>query len=202
MLSYKNLNESNKEKYYCLYKLGKINFDLTSCIDIIDINISSYLSIYISQQFYIHNNEAIKFLRDNTYNFNKYLDSDFRNSCDFDFLINEMNFNNFETEGNKFIKTFRDNSIHYRDQDRDKLINIECFCEVIKEFSSYFPEIESEFSMDRSIEEKSAMIHLNMFIIQKSINIKEYSKTMISLSESLLKYTRNIIKNLLKELEE
>ena len=95
MLSYKNLDESNREKYYCLYKLGKINFDLSSCIDIIDENISSSLDIYISQQLYMHINEAIKFLKDSL---TDYLDTDIKNSYDYKFLINEMNFNNLETE--------------------------------------------------------------------------------------------------------
>lgn len=203
LLNYKNLNDETKERYYLLHKLGLINYDLISCVKIIYINKDindPLLTLYCSKMLYVHSNEAIKYLRENLDLYEKYIDKSILDSDFYLSLKKEMDYNNKASYSNRFIKEYRSNSIHYKDEYKYQYLNE--FYNNAKELSSYFPEIEKDFPGDFNFEMKSMMINQNMFISEKKISIAQYSNIILdNFVEKLILIIENTIKNLFNELE-
>jgi aminopeptidase C len=76
-ITYCNITEETKERYYLLHKLGVVNYDLKSCIELINncTSNSPPLILYCSKQLYIHINEAFKYLNKNWDHYKKYINT-------------------------------------------------------------------------------------------------------------------------------
>lgn len=200
MLEYRNI-EKEPDKYFYLHKLGKMNFDLISCVKLMEANIRDSESInYLSQVAYIHINEVLKYLaRNKTIAIEEYLTSEFKKTDHYKIFCIESNLDNNESSNNSYIKNFRDRSLHYRYNGANEKA---LFLKYARELRSYFPEIEKEFSRENNIEQKSMMIHLNMNITENAVSQEEYSKILIGIIKSLIALIKQLQDALLKELDE
>jgi hypothetical protein len=192
-----NLNDEAKEKYYLAYKLGLINYDLVSCVSLSEYEDPNglQLRLYCTKQFYIHINEAIKYLKKNQELYEQYLNKEFLESNTYLSLKKEMDYDNKDSYSNLFIKKYRDSSVHYTEDNKLE------FFKYASELSNYFPDIEKEFPPPFSNEIKSIMLHLNMLIIENGITVEQYSEKFIDMANLLITVIDNIIGNLSNELE-
>ena len=155
-VTYQGMNSHNEELYFWIYIIGKINYDLNSTLIL-----SHLLSknqdkqscmntiLYLSQQMYVHFNEAIKVFKvfDKNLCLERYLSEEFKNQEEYSFIMTEINFEDKSNNNNKFIKKFRDSSIHYKN------LNFDSFRKVISEMRNEdIIDIDKHYPVDFNVE--------------------------------------------------
>lgn len=204
-VTYQGMNSHNEELYFWIYIIGKINYDLNSTLIL-----SHLLSknqdkqscmntiLYLSQQMYVHFNEAIKVFKvfDKNLCLERFLSEEFKNQEEYGFIMTEINFEDKSNNNNKFIKKFRDSSIHYKN------LNFDSFRKVISEMRNEdIIDIDKHYPEDFNVELKSQIIHLYSNVILSGINVDEFAHKMNDISNSLMKFNDELFTNLINEIQ-
>ncbi len=205
-LTYNKLDRNSLENYYWSYKLSKIKFDITSCLDMLEyINIHKEdkfegIVMYISQQLHVHFNESIKLIKklkkSDLYTqlklFNLLEDENYKE------ILIEENFKEESNKNNQYIKDYRDNSVHYNDINQDEK---DKFFMYASKFREHMQDLESFFTQKKELELKAQMIHLNINIIDKGVSQADYAFNIINLCMKLDDLLNEINYRLLRDFE-
>lgn len=202
-VTFSSICEENQNLYFWLFKMGKINFDISSTVELLLMaskhESNNTLSLYLSQQMLIHFNEAIKLLKDfdKKNGLENYISDDFRSNDAYARIISEMDFKNLKTFNNKFVKSFRDESVHYK-QSKNQL---KSFLEVIDNMSEQgFFDIDKHFPEEYNLEIKAQIIHFNMNVINKGVEIQEFADALVELLNSLSFFCDDVTSNILHKI--
>lgn len=193
-----NMNESNKEEYYWIYRIGLIKFDLETNIKIMETlkKENIYEIIYLSKLLYIHIQEGYHLLHDlkekHSHIYKKFIDTLFTSDDYFIRVMEESDFNNMQSDNNIFMKNFRGDAVHYKN---DKNYDKDKFYSTVKEIKEDdVSEFENIFNDSLNLEMKAQMIQFNINFIELGYNQENYSKIILKCSD-LMKVFDAMISN-------
>ncbi|MGV8983835.1 hypothetical protein [Clostridium sp.] len=193
---FSEMNENNKEELYWIYRIGLLKFDLDSCMKIVN-NLkenSIYESIYLSKLLYVHLNEGYHLLHDLKMKreYSKFIDEIIISSDFFIRVMKEVDFGDIQSDNNKFMKGFRSDIIHYKNDDKNDKNKFWNVLKKIKKLNT--EEFQNIFDYSYNLEMTAQMIQLNINFIELGFKQDNYAKVLFSKVNDLVNVCNGIIK--------